>query len=337
MATLALASCGADQAKTRIHQLGLVMGPSSSETIQQLEEAFRAGLRDHGYVDGETIQVVARYCTCNGRAGEWDEIAAEVAGMPLDVIVVPATAAAQEATLRATKTIPVVGTMERDPVASGLAASLARPAGNLTGIFNSPEATSAKRLELLLELAPRIKRVGAISDGATPSGRYSVKGAQDAARALNVEVDDLVISPGQLQAGDDLAARMRSALPRILERATARGIDALLVGGVPFYIVEIRDEIAAYALERRIPLAAGTTGGALWAEAGALVTFGADQLEAFRRLAYFVDRILKGTKAGDIPIEQAAKFETILNLKTAKAIGLTIPPSVMSRATRVIE
>lgn len=325
-AAVALASCGVGQEKKRIPRLGLMMGPSSSGTIQQLNDAFRAGLRDRGYLEGESIQLEARHCTCEvGGEPEWDQFAAEFAGMPVDVIVAPATAAAQEAALRATKTIPVVGTMERDPVASGLAATLARPGGNLTGMFSSPEAASAKRLELLRELVPGIKRVGAISDGATPSGRASVKGAQDAARDLNVEVVEITVSGGA------------PYLPGALAVATKHGVDALLVGAVPFTILELRSEIAAYALERRIPLAAGPAGGALWAEAGALFTFGADQLETFRRLAYFVDRILKGTKPGDIPIEQPSKFETILNLRTAKALGLTVPQAVLGRATRVMQ
>jgi putative ABC transport system substrate-binding protein len=330
---LALASCGVEQSKTRIPRLGLLIGPSSSETIQQLEDAFRAGLRNYGHLEGESIQLEVRYCTC---AVGWDGFAAEFAGMPVDVIVAQ-PAAAQEAALRATTTIPIVGTMEQDPVAAGFAASLARPGRNLTGMFNNPEATSAKRLELLRELVPGIKRVGAISDGATPSGRSSVKGAQNAARELNVEIEDLVIRPEAIGTSDEITARLRSELPRILDRATARGVDALLVGGVPFFITDLRSEIADYALARRIPLAAGAAGGPLWAEAGALITHGADQLETFRRLAYFVDRILNGAKPGEIPIEQPAKFDTVVNLRTARALGLTVPQAVLGRATRVIE
>jgi putative ABC transport system substrate-binding protein len=296
-------------------------GSSSSEAVKQLLAAFQGGLREHGYVEGETIQLDVRHA--EGRPGEWDDFAAEFVGIPVDIIVAPATLAAQQAASRATKTIPVVMSFSQDPVASGLVASLARPGGNVTGILNALEAQSAKRLELLRELAPGMKRVGAISDGVTAGGRESLKGAQTAARELNLEVFDLAVMSG-------------SELPQTLQTATARGVDALLVGAVPSFITDRRHEITAYALERRIPLAGGAD-TAQWAESGGLVAFGADQLETIRRFAYFIDRILKGDKAGDLPIEHPSRFETIVNLKTAKALGLTVPQSVIGRATKVIQ
>jgi ABC-type uncharacterized transport system substrate-binding protein len=319
-AVAALASCAVEPPKKSIPRLGYMTGPASSDPVKQLLEAFRGGLREHGYVDGETIQVAVRYS--EARPQEWDDFAAEFVGMPVDVIVASATAPAQQAAMRATKSIPIVMTMSQDPVASGLVASLARPGGNVTGIAAPLGATHAKRLELLREIVPGIKRVGNIWDGnADSAGGTSLKGAQEAGRELGVEVVDLVM-------------KSASDLPVALKLATDRGVDGLLVGPAPFYIVELRNEIAAYAVERRLPLA---TIEDQWGEAGALVAFGHSQPETQRRLAYFVDRILKGAKAGELPIEQPAKFETILNLKTAKQLGLTIPQSVLGRATRVIQ
>jgi ABC-type uncharacterized transport system substrate-binding protein len=318
-AAVAIASCTIEQAKKRTPRLGYMTGPSSLASIKQLLEAFREGLREHGYVDGETVHLEVRYS--EARPGEWDDFAAEFVGMPVDVIVTPATLPAQQAAMRATKTIPIVMTMSQDPVTSGLVASLARPGGNVTGIAAPLGATHAKRLELLREMVPGVKRVGAIWDGNGDSaGGTAIKGAQDAGRQLNIELVDLVMKSG-------------SDLPAALKLATDRGVDALLVGPAPFYVVELRNEIAAYALERRLPLA---TTEDQWGEAGALVAYGHSQPETQRRLAYFVDRILKGAKAGELPIEQPAKFETILNLKTAKQIAITIPQSVIGRATKVI-
>jgi putative ABC transport system substrate-binding protein len=323
-ATVALASCGVEQTRQqtpkRVPRIGYMTGPSSSDAVKQLLESFRGGLREHAYVEGETIQIEPRYS--ENRPGEWDDFAAEFVGMPVDVIVAPATAAAQQAAMRATKTIPIVMIMSQDPVASGLVTSLARPGGNVTGIAATLDGVSGKRLELLREIVPGIRRVAAIWDGNVDgAGSASLKGAQEAGRELNIEVVELVM-------------RSASDLPGAFKLATDRGVNALLVGPVPFYVVELRREIAMYALERRIPLAAGD---AQWAEAGGLVAFGPDQFVNIRRLAYFVDRILKGAKAGELPIEQPAKFETILNLTTAKQLGVTIPPSVLGRATKVIQ
>jgi putative ABC transport system substrate-binding protein len=325
-AVVALASCGVEQTQKRTPRLGLVEGPPDSESVDRLREALRQGLRDHGYVDGDTVKIEFRFAKDSAR--DYDEFAAEFVAMPVDVILAPGTVAAQQAAIRATKAIPIVMTFNEDPVASGLVASLARPGGNVTGILNSLQALSAKRLELLRELAPHIKRVGAVSDGVTPSGRRSLKGAQDVARDVGVEIDDLV-----LRYEDDAELR-RTELRRALDRATARGVDAILIGGVPFWISDMRNEIAAYALGRRIPLAGGQS---YWADTGGLVVLGSDQEAQFRRLGYFVDRILKGARPGDIPIEQPSNFETIVNLRTAKALGLTVPQAVLARATRVIE
>jgi putative ABC transport system substrate-binding protein len=318
-AAVALASCGVGQTRQqtpkRVPRVGYMTGPASSDSTKQFLEAFRGGLREHGYVEGENIQVELRYFA--DRPGEWDDFAAEFVGMPVDVIVAGGTAAAQQAAMRATKTIPIVMTMSQDPVASGVVTSLARPGGNVTGITAALDAQSGKRLELLRELAPSIKRVGAIGDGIVGNaGRVSLKGAQDAGRALNVEVVEIIVKSEQS-----------------LEFIAPLGVDALLVGAVPFYILELRREIAAYALERRIPIAAADD---QWVEAGCLVALGASPFENQRRLAYFVDRILKGAKAGELPIEQPLKFETFLNLKTAKDLGMTIPQSVLGRATKVI-
>jgi putative ABC transport system substrate-binding protein len=326
-AVVALGSCAVPEAKRPIPQLGYSTGPSSSDVTKQLLEAFQEGLRTYGYVDGQSIQIAVRYS--KGREEEWDEFATEFVGIPVDVIVAAGTTAAWQAAMKATKTIPIVVTMPDDPVAAGRVASLARPGGNVTGIANTLTAASGKRLELVSELVPGIRRFGAIWNGAIDqAGAASVKGAKDAARSLAVEVIELAV-PTPSSASDT------SGLTLTLQRATERNVEALLVGAVPFYISDRAREIVAYALERRIPLASEV--GAQWVDAGGLVALGHDQRETHRRMAYFVDRILKGAKPGDLPMEQPATYETIINLKTAKAIGLNVPQAILGRATRVIQ
>ena len=317
---VALTSCAVEQTKKRTPRVGFMTAEASLDATKRFVEAFRAGLREHGYIEGQNVQLELRYA--GGRPEDWNDFAAEFVGMPVDVIVAPATAAGQNAARRATQTIPIVMLMAQDPVASGLVVSLARPGGNVTGITNTLEAQAGKRLALLRELAPGIRRVGVIWDGnAGSASATSRAGAQDAARELNVEIVGLVVQPG-------------SELAAALKPATGEAVDALLVGAAPGYITELRREIAAYALERRLPLAAAQ---ADWGEAGALLAFGADQLENVRRLAYFVDRIVRGAKPGELPIEQPAKFETIVNQKTAMQLGITVPQSVLARATKVIQ
>lgn len=333
-AAVALASCAAAPAAKRIPRVGWMEGPASSQAVNERLEAFRAGLRDLGHVEGRTIQIEQRNCVCEGRGGEWGEIAAELVALPVDVIVTPETLRAVDAAVRATKVVPIVSSIVRDPISYGVAASLARPGGNVTGIWHSAEVESRKRLELLRELVPPVKHVGAVFYPVAYESALSAQGARDAARELGIGIMDVLIDE---RSGE--RSELATRLPKILERAVAEGADAFLIGAVPAWILDLRHEISAYALQRGIPLvaAAGVTADEDWAESGALAAFGAEPRAISRRLAYFVDRILKGASAGDLPIEQPSQFETVINLKTAKALGLTIPQSVLSRATKVIQ
>ena len=319
-AAVALTSCAVEQANKRTARLGYMTGPASADATKRFLDTFKAGLREHGYVEGQNVQLEVRYTA--GRPEDWNDFAAEFVGMPVDVIIAPATTEAQAAAMRATKTIPIVMTMAQDPVASGVVASLARPGGNVTGITNTLEAQSGKRLALLRELAPGIRRVGVMWDGnVSGAGGAGLTGAQSAASELNVEIVSLVMRPG-------------FTVPVALTPVTGPAVDALLLGAATGFMIDLRRDMTAYAIERRLPFAAAQ---ADWVEAGALVAFGADQLENVRRLAYFVDRILKGARAGELPIEQPAKFETIVNLATARQLGLVIPPAVLGRVTRVVQ
>jgi putative ABC transport system substrate-binding protein len=305
----------------------MVAGPDRA-TMREIDEAFRRGLRDHGHVEGGTIQLEVRYQS--DRDTDWDDFAAEFVAWPADVIVVPHSQGL-EAVARVTHVIPTIALMEQDPAIPTLIESHARPGGNVTGIAGLQRSLGAKLLELLRELAPSARVVGVVWGGPyeivlggpyVPGASEGRVGVYGASASLGFEVLDVHLSDDPEQ------------LPFTLRHVTRRGIDSLIIPAASTYATRFRREIATYALERRIPLAAEQQ---QVAEAGGLVAFGVDRLASFGRLASFVDRILKGTKPGDIPIEQPSKFETVLNLKTATAIGLAIPQSVLSRATRVIQ
>ncbi len=337
-AAVAVSSCAPPQAAKRIPQLGYIAGPATSPVSVRVLDAFREGLRDRGYVEPGSVRIEVRYCRCSADVFGGQSIAqmtnsieeeilafgAELERLRVDVLV--AADIPWQTAVRLPRTVPVLAKFDQDPSPSDAIASLARPGGNVTGILDSVVSENAKRFELLREMAPDIRRVGAITSGGNPGSRLSLKGAQEAARALRIDVDDLAFNTGDLQ---------QFGLRRILDRAVARGVDSFLVGPATFVIQERTEEIVAYALERRMPLAATSSG--TWADAGALVTFGSDVFASQRRLTYFVDRILKGTRPGDIPIEQPSEYETIVNLTTARAIGVSIPQAVLARATRVIQ
>lgn len=318
-AVAALSSCSvAPRPANRIPRLGYMANLSATEQTKLLLGAFRDGLREHGYVEGETIQIEWRYA--ENRLERYDEFAAEFVRLPVDVMAANQLEA-QRAAKRATSTIPIVMTISADPVEAGLVESLARPGGNVTGMGFNTAGTTAKRLELLKEMVPGISRVGALSDGEADR-KAALRSTEDAARTLRLELITLEV-------------RQKSDLPRALDLATSSGVDALLLLPARIHVIELRNEIVAYAAGRRIPAAYPEVGS--FAEAGGLVAFGESGVGSFRRAAYFVDRILKGAKPADLPIEQPAKFDLVINLKTAKELGLTIPQSVLGRATKVIQ
>ena len=279
--------------------------------------ALREGLREFGYVEGRNIAFEWR--ESGGRADRFPDFAAELASLKVNVIVAadnPAIAAAQ----KATRTIPIVMVLASDPVGTGFVGSLARPGGNITGMTMQAPELQGKRLQLLKEFVPRISRVTILWDATEPGRRAAVREAEIAARALGLQTQLL-----ELRSASELDG-LFAAMAR--ERA-----DAILVE--PSQRANAyRARIAELALKSRLP----TMGPVEWfVEAGGLMVYGPNGVANFRRAASHVDRILKGAKAGDLPVEQPTKFELAINMKTAKALGLTIPHSLLLRVDRVIE
>jgi putative ABC transport system substrate-binding protein len=299
----------------RIGLLGTV--PLTEPGAARIWGGFFEGLQQLGYVEGQNIVIEGRYS--EGRSERLPILAAELVRLKVDVIVAAAYAAA--AAKGATSTIPIVMTNDGDPVGSGLVATLARPGGNITGLTTRTPDLVGKQLQLLKEAMPRLSRVAVLSNPASPyhTPPY-LREAEVAARALKVRLQIL-------------EARAPMELAGALSLATQEPADALLVLGDPMFFGE-RRRIAELAAKSRLPLVGNQ---AEFAEAGGLLTYGIDQRDNFRRAATYVDKILKGAKPGDLPVEQPTKFELIVNLKTAKTLGVRIPPAVLARADRVIE
>ena len=297
------------QQPLKVAQIGILSAFSPSAR----EEAFRHGLRDLGHVEGQNVTIRSRYA--EGRFEKLPELAAELVQLNVDVIVASPTEAIRAAQ-RATKTIPIVMAVSGDPVGSGIVTRLAHPGGNITGLTSMAPELTAKRLEFLKAIAPAMSRVWFLANQATP--KRFVNEIDAAGRALGAKV-----SPVMVENADDL------------ERAFAAMAKAR-VGGlvVDLVLSEYRRRIADLAIRHRLPTVSGPSE---FAEAGGLMAYGPDYPDLFRRAATYVDKILKGVKPGELPVEQPTKFELVINLKTAKALGLTIPQSLASRADRVIE
>src|SRR5574342_529155 len=283
-----------------------------------LWEAFIKGLRDFGYVEGQNITIVHR--SSDGRYERLPGLAADLVRLKVDVIVVPAPQNAVAAK-EATRTIPIVMASSGDPVAEGLVASLARPGGNITGLTGvaGPEI-AGKRLELLKEAVPKASRVAVLSNPTNPISAPALGETKAAARSLRLQLQMVEAR------GPDETERAFAAMGR--ERA-----DALIVVNDGMLLAH-RTRIAALAAQHRLPT---MWGGREYVDAGGLMSYSASGRDHFRRAATYVDKILKGAKPGDLPVEQPTKFELVINLKTAKALGLTIPPSLLQRADQVIE
>ena len=286
-------------------------------TIARRAEAFRQGLRELGYTEGKNIVIEAR--TAEGRSGGMSALAAELVQRHVDVILTTGTTTTQAAR-RATSTIPVVMTFVSDPVEAGFVASLARPGGNITGLTNLGPELSGKWLELLKELAPRASRVGVLMNSTTRAHGILVRDMTGAAKTLALQLQPVDVRDAHALEGAQAA--LKKARP-----------DALIVL-LPPASGDQPKRILDFAAMQRIPAIYH------WPEfvdAGGLAYYGASIPEMYRRAASYVDRILKGAKPGDLPVEQPTKFELVINLKTARALGLTIPPSVRLRADQVIE
>jgi ABC-type uncharacterized transport system substrate-binding protein len=279
-------------------------------------EAFRQGLRELGYVEGENI--IIEWRSGEGKPERQRELAAELVRLKVDVIVTSGqqvTRAAKEAT----STIPIVMAQDNDPVENGFVASLARPGGNITGLSNFAPELSGKRLELLKEIVPGLSRVAVLRSSNEPGNARILKEIELPAGALRVQLQVLDILSSK-----DIEIAFRAA--------TKAHTDALLV--VDSAILSVyRREIANLSLKNRLPAIYGSS---RWVELGGLVSYGPIFTDLARRAATHVDKILKGAKPADLPVEQPTKFELIINLKTAKEIGVKIPPNVLARADRVI-
>jgi putative ABC transport system substrate-binding protein len=279
-------------------------------------EAFKQGMRALGYVEGRNIVIEYRYT--DAKMDQLPDIAAELVRLKMDVIVTH-SAQAVGALKKATTTIPIVMNTG-DPVAQGLVASLAKPGGNVTGLSYFLPELSAKQLELLRETIPRVKRVVYLTDSTDPSYSLSLKQLEPAAEILNIELQIV-----EVRKSDDLG----SALSAVAKKRP----DALQVMSHPV-LGSNRTRIAQVAANDRLPTVFEEQE---YAEAGGLMSYGANRAELWAREATYVDKILKGTKPADLPIEQAMKFQLVINLKTARQIGVTMPPNVLLRADRVIK
>ena len=312
---LARPPTGLAQQPTRVARIGVLRLGSASEHASRVEQ-LRAGLRDFGYVEGKNLVIEFRWA--EGKHERLPELAAELVRLKVEVIATegtPDTLAAK----RATTTIPIVMASVGDAVASGIVASLARSGGNLTGttIF-SPELM-AKRLELLMEALPSTRQVAVLMNPANPVQELSWQAMVNSARSMKVGVHRFEARrPNEFESAFSAMARQR--------------VDAVVITQDGMYLSNA-GALADLAAKQRLPSIAFSE----FAEAGGLIGYGVDILELNRRAAYFVDKILKGAKAGEIPVERPTKFTLVINLKTAKALDLKIPPSILLRADRVIE
>ena len=280
-------------------------------------KAFRHGLRELGYIEGKNILVEFR--SAEGKLDRMTGFVAELVQRNVDVLIATNLVAIRAAK-EATKSIPIVILTVQDPVATGLVDSLARPGGNITGVTTMRRELSGKRLELLKEVFPGISRVGVLWDANAPGPVIGLREYEAASRALKVQLQSLEVRGPN----PDLAGAFQAA-------ANGRA-NALITISNPV-LSRYRKQIAELAIKNRL---ASMYEASDWVEAGGLVSYAANDAENHRRLATYVDKILKGTKPADLPVEQPTKFEFVINLKTAKQIGLTIPPNVLARADRVI-
>ena len=305
------------QPVAKIYRLGYLSAGAATGN-PRLVEVFRQRLRELGWVEGQNIAIDYRWA--EGRFDRLPDLAAELVGLKVDVIAASPTPAALAAK-KVTGTIPIVGMGLTDPVGLGLIASLARPGGNVTGVsYFAGSDIFGKDLELLKEAVPKVRRVAVLSNPDSPARPVTISNIKGAARALGLELQLLEArGPGEFEGAFATLARER--------------VGALLVVTDPAFSAH-RARLADLAAKNRLPSIFTQREDA---EAGALMSYGPRLSDIWRRAAIYVDKILKGAKPADLPVEQPTKFELVVNLKTAKALGLTLPPSIFARADEVIE
>jgi putative tryptophan/tyrosine transport system substrate-binding protein len=315
------ALCGSAEAQQtgKVPRIGYLSNTDAA-TDSARAEGIRLALRALGYIDGQNIAIEYRYA--EGKVDQAPELAAELVRLKVEIILVGGELPIRAAK-NATKTIPIVMTGSGiDPVRAGLVESLARPGGNVTGLTNLIRELGGKRLELLKEAVPKLSRVAVLYDPAIPGSLHEVKELLPAdARALK-----LTIQPWELRAVDDFEKVFAA-----LNKQRPDGLYPLTAGPL---MRANRKRIAGFALKSRLPSVTSSEG---IVDAGGLMSYSADDADSYRRVAIYVDKILKGAKPADLPIEQPTKFELVINLKTAKQIGVTIPQSLLYRADKVIK
>jgi len=307
------------QQRGKVPRIGFLGDGSAASRAAQTLEPLREGLRELGYVEGQNIIIEVRWT--DGQSERLPELAGEFIRLKVDVIVTHGVPGARAATT-ATTTIPIVATAVADMVRVGLVASLARPGGNVTGTSLLLPELSSKVVQLLTEMLPGLTGVAVLWNRMNPGAALQSEAAQTAARDLGLRVSAL-----DVRSPDEIAEALTTA---------AKGrVGAVIVVGDPFTI-EHRMRIAQLALQERLPVIFTGTARSL-AEAGGLMSYGPELPSLFKRSAVFVDKILKGAKPADLPVEQPMKFELVINLKTAEALGLTIPPTLLFQADEVIK
>ena len=304
------------QQAPKIPKIGLLAttGPAG---IAPFAEAFRQGMRELGYVEGKTFVLELRYG--EGKPERLPELARELARLKVDVMLAGNDAGIAPLK-RATRTIPIVMAFSTDPVGTGFVASLARPGGNITGLSNISAELSGKRLELLKEVDPGLSRVAFLWNPDVRGNLLAFKEMEAAARSLRLELQSVEISRAE-------------DLEQGLSAVTSQRAQALVVAvGNPVAVIA-ESQIASFTQRNRVPSMSGTRP---YVAAGGLMSYGPSVTDMFRRSATYVDKILKGAKPADLPVEQPTKFELVINLKTAKALGLTLPSSLLQRADQLI-
>jgi putative ABC transport system substrate-binding protein len=316
LCAMLFALCSSAEAQQpKVPRIGF-LHPASAASVSARRHAFLEGLRDLGYTEGKSIIVEYRY-----GEGESDRVrtaAAELVQSNIDVLVTGAASATNIAKA-ATRTIPIVMAAVSDPVSLGFVSSLARPGGNITGLSTLSPEISGKRLEILKETITGLSRLGVLGDSTNRDSARSLKETEFASRTLGVKHQFVELrEPEEIESAFGQLRKQR--------------VDAVLV--LPGTLNSHRKEIVRRALISRLP---AIYYAPEWAEDGGLMTYGVSFPDLYRRAAYYVDKILKGAKPADLPVEQPTKFELLINLKTAKQIGLTIPPNVLARADKVIK
>src|SRR6266545_6157036 len=315
---LALALLAAEaQQPGKVYRVGVLTNKASDPAEARLWQAFRTGLRERGWIEGENILIEFR--GAEGNFARLPELAADLVRLKVDVIVARRSLFVQPAK-EVTSSIPIVFVVHADPVRTGHVTSLARPGGNITGLANLNTDLAPKELELLSSAVPVAKRIAVLWNPDTPSHTPTLKAVEEAGRTLRVQVQPV---------GARTAAELEGAFTA-MARARAQ---ALLVLGSPIFFT-VRQRVAELAIAHKLPTMLDSSP---YVEAGGLMSYSPNYDDLYRRGAIYVDKIPRGSKPADLPVEQATKFELVINLKTAKALGLTIPQSVLARADQIIE